>query len=116
MTNVMKVAIVDAAIQKLWDGNNVRSQYDKNSVRVFELYACYATVKAAMLILGLEYGEAKEHPDTLWVLKRIDTYIDGYFTASSYLREKDDNYDETYQYAQAFRKKMLEDIRKELMA
>jgi hypothetical protein len=108
------VAIIDEALSRLWNGENENDFYIEGQVQL-ERYACHAVVRGAMVVLGMDYDSSQAHDETLKITKRIEDRIEYYFTATSYLREKDENFDESTVYAQNFRKQMLLDIRNQLM-
>lgn len=108
------VAIVIAAIDRLWDGKNEEERYTCNDLGK-DRYACHAVVRAAMPIFGLDFDSASEHVKVVKIHRLINERIKGHYTASTYLMDYDKNYEESCAYVQNFRKQMLLDIHNQLM-
>lgn len=109
--NATAVAILDAALSILWNGKDEDEyRYGAN----LERHGCIAVAKGGAKVLELEYHVADEHPTVQDIYVRIKKRINGHYVASRFLSEEDANYDGTDEYVQNFRRKMLEDIRKEL--
>ena len=111
-----KVAIIDKALELLWDGKDVK-EWEK------ETFACLAVVAAGIEILGIKGKKSealrvsKYHPEVRPICERIIQYINGRYTVLSYLTwdKGMKQRDITDEFQQDFRKQMLLDIKKEMM-
>jgi len=121
--NQAVIAVLNKALTLLWDGKGDEYYYDSDTPAYKEKHGCHVVTWADssirrgedILFSCIYWREAEAEELVVELHARIKKYIGGYDTAAQYIRSQTGEWPDNAT-TQAFRKKMLEEIKAEYEA